>query len=389
MTQEYILKHKNIPVLIFYLDDTTYKLVDMGDILDYDRLPYGLADKENRIQNGIQLNSWILGRGLPDSRKDKQSVKLLFNVDELNILAIQAKGLNVTDQYWFHKTNLDIKWENVNYFNNTFDNVMPGSNVIPGIDKTVNRESPNVCVDGSIEKRWIIRDNERFLIKGSRYRLMQEPFNEVIASKILDLFNIDHVHYDLKYTDKGIPYSECKCMCDQGIEFINAQWIINQKPNEENDLFSHFLKMCKDNGIQDAKERIDEMLALDFLIGNEDRHRGNFGILRNAETLQWLGINPIFDNGNSLFFDRDNDELESFGIDSLGKAFGDSNRLNLQLLNYPEWYDSHKGKNIVDIVAGVLNDNKYLLSDRIDKIIEVIKERIKVFENDRKLHSKT
>lgn len=170
-------------------------------------------------------------------------------------------------------------------------------------------------------------------------------------------------------------------MCNQNTEFLNAQWVISQNDLKNKDMYSHFLNICENNNIKDVKERIDEMIILDFLIGNEDRHRGNFGILRNADDLQWISVVPVFDNGNSLFFDRDNEELENSGIDSLGKAFGDSNRLNLQLINYPEWYNSNKGKQIPDIVYDELKRNEHMLPARLDAIMHITRDRLKVFED--------
>ena len=44
------------------------------------------------------------------------------------------------------------------------------------------------------------------------------------------------------------------------------------------------------------------MILIDFIIANGDRHWGNFGFIRNAESLEWLGTAPLFDTGNSLFY---------------------------------------------------------------------------------------
>jgi hypothetical protein len=33
-----------------------------------------------------------------------------------------------------------------------------------------------------------------------------------------------------------------------------------------------------------------------------DRHFNNFGILRDSDTLQWVSVAPVYDNGNSLFY---------------------------------------------------------------------------------------
>lgn len=381
MKKEYILKHKNHEVITFVMDDECYKLIGIGNIIDKKRLPFGLEDDTNIVEISVQLNSWIRGRGLSGSRKDLNDIKKLFNTNEECELTVKSYGLNLTDHYWLHEKDKDIKWEEVNCFDNTFDEVKLGNNFDPSIDKNVKTPSPNFCVDGSIQKRWVINENdERVLLKGSRYERMQEPFNELIASKIMDEFGIDHVRYDLKRTKEYIPYSECKTMADKNNEYINAQWVLSVEKYGLKEVYNHYIDICKNNGIKDAKERVDEMITLDFLIGNDDRHKGNFGILRNADTLEWKKIAPIFDNGNSFFYDRDNKSTDSWGIDSLGKAFGDSNRLQLSVIDYPQWYNDAKGKNIVDIVSNCLNYNENLLSERKDKIIEITKERVNVFE---------
>ena len=42
------------------------------------------------------------------------------------------------------------------------------------------------------------------------------------------------------------------------------------------------------------------MTVMDDIMLNTDRHLGNFGLIRNAETLEWIGPAPIYDTGNSL-----------------------------------------------------------------------------------------
>src|SRR5574344_856592 len=54
------------------------------------------------------------------------------------------------------------------------------------------------------------------------------------------------------------------------------------------------------NNIKNAREKIEDMFILDYIIMNEDRHLNNFGIIRDVNTLEWLDVAPIFDNGESL-----------------------------------------------------------------------------------------
>jgi len=44
----------------------------------------------------------------------------------------------------------------------------------------------------------------------------------------------------------------------------------------------------------------ESQCRIDALIANEDRHWGNFGALRDSESLEFIGLAPILDNGNTL-----------------------------------------------------------------------------------------
>ena len=382
MKKEYLLKHKNNEVLNFEMDNEKYVLLGINSIINKDRLPFSLIYKDNIAHCIIQLNAWIKSRGLTESRKDLNDIKKLFNTDEKSELIVKSYGLNLTDHFWIHEKDKNIKWEDVNYFENNFDEIKVGNNADFSIDKSVKTPSPNFCVDGSIVKRWIINEKgERVLLKGSRYGIMQEPFNEVIASKIMEEFKIGHVTYELKRTKDYIPYSECKTMSDKDHEYINANWVLGLEDYGMKDAYTHYIDICLRNGINNVKERVDEMIALDFIIGNDDRHKGNFGIIRNANNLEWIGMAKIFDNGNSLFFDKPDYDICSFGMDSLGKSFGGSNRLQLDVIDYPEWYGNAPGNRITDIVSCCLDYNEKLSSERKDKIIDVVNERLEIFEN--------
>jgi len=62
------------------------------------------------------------------------------------------------------------------------------------------------------------------------------------------------------------------------------------------------------------------MLVFDAVIYNEDRHSGNFGVLRDNRSGELLGAAPIFDNGLSLFNFAMPDDLKD--LDSYAKTRG-------------------------------------------------------------------
>ena len=47
---------------------------------------------------------------------------------------------------------------------------------------------------------------------------------------------------------------------------------------------------------------MDYQIMTDYLLTNTDRHMNNIAIVRNPDTLEVLGFAPIFDSGNSMFY---------------------------------------------------------------------------------------
>ena len=87
--------------------------------------------------------------------------------------------------------------------------------------------------------------------------------------------------------------------------------------------------------ISDIKIFFYKLIVLDYLLANSDRHYGNFGFMRNANSLEWLGPAPIFDSSNSLYFDKSETFLsneKNLKEDFISKSF--ESKLEIQLLKY-------------------------------------------------------
>ena len=85
------------------------------------------------------------------------------------------------------------------------------------------------------------------------------------------------------------------------------------------------------------------MFILDYLILNEDRHLNNFGIIRNVDTLKWLDVAPIFDNGQSLniqYYDEYKFFYENKPFNEMIQVAHDLNRIDLNALqDLPACFD--------------------------------------------------
>ena len=141
-----------------------------------------------------------------------------------------------------------------------------------------------------------VEDDGIYLYKGGTEGAANtgnEPYSEYYACQIADKMGIGCVQYDLENW-KGILASKCRLFTDIDTSFVPIGRILRKTT----------LKACLDyyKTLGDEfYEQLCSMLVFDALIYNEDRHFGNFGLLRNNHTGEIIAPAPIFDNGLSLF----------------------------------------------------------------------------------------
>ena len=146
----------------------------------------------------------------------------------------------------------------------------------------LNFSSHDSTSDGNLKKRWKIIDGKRCLIKGGSNPFRQQPFNEVIASGIMERLGIPHVSYTVIWS-KDAPYSVCEDFVTENTELIPA-WRLLQAKKQKNSTsrYRHLLECCELLGIGNITPFLDRMLVLDYIIANEDRHFNNFAKRGNA-----------------------------------------------------------------------------------------------------------
>ena len=122
------------------------------------------------------------------------------------------------------------------------------------------------------------------------------------AARILGLLEVPHVPYSVVKRG-GEALSVCPTFVDQDTEYIPALDILGVSPRRKNEsAFRHFQSCVKQLSIPMKPSDLPNLIAFDYLIQNSDRHYGNFGFLRDANTLAFKGMAPVFDNGNSLWY---------------------------------------------------------------------------------------
>lgn len=369
--KNYILKHKNIDVCELVIDDSAH-IIAIGSIFNVAHIPYGCMDK-NKV-NKKALNYWLTNRSIPLDRDGVEKLFLNNSFKSPQELVLKNYALSLSDHYWLCPLNAKIKWETINYFDNNFSDEL-GSYLL-GISTLLNSKNfntPDITSDGVLKKKWTIFNNNRYLIKGST-TLGQEPYNEVLASIICKKLGISYVEYKITEIDKKI-YSICPNFLTKDTELVPAIYVHNASPklNDVSD-YQHFINQCVVNGISDAKLKVNQMIVLDYIIANEDRHYNNFGIIRDANTLKWISVAPIYDSGTSMFAKS---KTISMKTSIPCKTFRSDHEKQIQLIDDFSWLDLSQLDGIENDYKNLLQMEFYNDQNRIDKLCLLLRARIK------------
>lgn len=377
---KYELMHRTIPTAVIEIKDNSGHISKIESIAEPYHMPVGVIDDKERI-NCDSLDEWWRDRSIPIYRP--RVIKLLVSYDVFApyYLLPRSYGLSLSDQYWIRPVGSDLEWEKINYFDNPFSE--DSGNFLLGLkefNETIDLNSPDYTTNGNLEKCWRIINGKRYLVKGGEY---QEPLNEVIASKLMKLLGISHIPYTLTEI-KGKTYSLCEDFVDQRTELIPAWRILEvKKRRNETSAWQHFVNCCDELGIPGTVEFLDRMIVVDCIIANEGRHYNNFGALRNAETLEWLGMAPIYDSGSSLGFNKEDWEVLS-GRYTFSKPFRRYHEEQLDLVTDFSWIDFCHLSNICDIIHETMLPELRtgrIFERRIEMISKSVQTRINFISN--------
>lgn len=299
MGMKFYIMRKNDIITIAEFDENGIMLKYSQNIKNKELLPIYRNDDTS------QLKKWWKERSIPIGQDKISYILKEKGLSQPEEFLIKNLGLSMTDYYWIKPYDSDLTWEDVNLFDNEFkDNILE---MFSNDNNETPAYTPNGTLQGTLEKTWDIRGGERVLIKGNRDHLSSESINEVIASHLHKLQGFhNYTEYQLlKIKGKQYDYG-CfsKAFTSKKIELVSAYGIVtSQKQSNEMSGFEHFISVSGQHGIDTEQLRmdLDYQLMTDFILSGRDRHLNNVAILRDADTLKFLKMAPIYDSGKCLF----------------------------------------------------------------------------------------
>ena len=257
---------------------------------------------------------WLERRVIPKNRAFVDEILKTLGLSLNNTKGIidVCKGLSLNDSYWVVPADFSGTFKEFNLYENRFSEVL-SLVAYTGVG-TANQAfttSPELTTQGMLRKAWrFIEDDGIYLYKGGTEGFANsgnEPYSEYYACQIAKAMGLNAVEYDLENW-KGILASKCKIFTDIDTSFISIGRIVKSGG------IKGWLDYYESLGT-DFSESLKSMLIFDAVIYNEDRHFGNFGVLRDNHTGKIISPAPIFDNGLSLFnyaMDNDIKDLDSY-----------------------------------------------------------------------------
>ena len=245
-------------------------------------------------------NNWLTNRVLPIQRehaKDLLNGLGLPQHDQIAV-ALACKGLSLTDCYWIRKGEED-KWANINLFDNKFSEDV-GRLAFTGFSKISVRgkfHTPELTAQGAYAKCWKEVDGKLYLYK-SNTPTGFESEAEYAVSNLLEAAGINHVTYEL-LEHEGIIASRCETLANHEIMITPADNVCRYFK----DVGTDWMKQV----IHYYGEEFYQMLVVDYIIDNKDRHFYNWGFYVQADKGSVIGLHPLFDHNCAMQFKEEHE----------------------------------------------------------------------------------
>ncbi|MBR6825441.1 MAG: XRE family transcriptional regulator [Oscillospiraceae bacterium] len=260
--------------------------------------------------SGDGISRWLKHRTIPKNRAYVRNFlsKCGLNLNRpLHIIKV-SMGLSLNDCYWVVEEGFDGKFSEYNLYDNRFSRVL-ALIAFTGYGSSIRislASCPEFTTNGMLPKCWRRERGQIRLYKGGTAGASNtgyEPYSEFYAYQVAKEMDIQAIPYGLSKW-QGQLCSACNLFTSKEYSLLPIGRLVpsggmKAVRNYYESLGSEFVKA------------LDDMIVLDALIFNTDRHFGNFGFLVENQTNKIVAPAPLFDHGNALFNYAGKDDLQS------------------------------------------------------------------------------
>lgn len=264
----------------------------------------------------IDLEKWLKGRTTIIGRKNYQKLLDAYGIYDRESFMLISRCISLNDTLWINCIEKPTTWNKINPYINPLNKI--ATELALGVELigvVIGTPSPELGTNGSFAKCWKHIEGKTKLVKKGTPKASinqdicdNEPFSEYYTYKIAKMLNLCSVaEVTIGYTGKikclsngneiEIPdiASYSTCFTNEAVGFVPMSDI----PYIDDENMDEVLRFTKKFGYE-SELIFREMLFLDGLTFNVDRHNGNYGFLFDNNSFNILRTAPIFDNNLSL-----------------------------------------------------------------------------------------
>ena len=258
----------------------------------------------------IGISKWLKHRTIPKNRAYVHNFlsKCGLNINRPMTIIKVSKGLSLNDCYWVVEEGFEGTYDKFNLYDNRFSQILAliaftgyGSSI-----RTSLASCPEFTTNGMLPKCWRRKDGKILLYKGGTSGASNtgnEPYSEYYAVQVAKALGINVIEYGLSKW-KGELCSTCELFTSKYYSFLPVGRVVTSGGMKA--VREYYEKLG-----QSFVDALNDMLVLDAVIMNTDRHFGNFGFIIDNNTNKIVAPAPLFDHGNSLLNFAGRDDLES------------------------------------------------------------------------------
>lgn len=256
------------------------------------------------------IAKWLKHRTIPKNRAYVHNFlsKCGLNINRPMTIIKVSKGLSLNDCYWVVEEGFEGTYDKFNLYDNRFSQVLAliaftgyGSSI-----RTSLASCPEFTTNGMLPKCWRRKDGKIMLYKGGTSGASNtgnEPYSEYYAAQIAKALGVNAIEYGLSKW-KGELCSTCELFTSKEYSFLPVGRVVTSGGMKA--VREYYEKLG-----QNFVDALNDMIVLDAIIMNTDRHFGNFGFIVDNKINKIVAPAPLFDHGNALLNFAGRDDLES------------------------------------------------------------------------------
>lgn len=380
----------------FQLMNGNQVLADLRVLNDYIKIVKIYRSIPNYLRN---IEEWIRHRTTLFGRQNVITLAKLAGINSSEDFLKIAKAISATDTIWVNDLQNPISWEKVNPYRNRISTILANI-AIDGYNiqyhGQLNSPSPQYRISGSVDKCIKRHNNKLYLYKtdGGCWsdKAGKRPYSEYFVTELEKKLGfrefakysvVENESFDNDIGQKVIkPYCICELFTNEKYGLVEC----------EHTKYRNHTVIQLSKVFNNSPRNLDiwrEMMLLDSITLNYDRHTGNYGFIIDNNSFKLLGLAPIYDNDCAL------GALESIQNNNFNATFNklkNEKRPKVDIGDYDElaytvvngyWYKKLKsiGKikltnnNFKGISQNRIDFMNYIINRRISEILAYIKVR--------------